>query len=358
MPSPRVLVLYNEPVLPRGHPLADSEAGVLKTVRNTSRALRQAGYTVRTRGVGENPETLLEGLREARPDAVFNLFEGLATQPGTEATVVGLLEWLAVPFTGSPSAALSLALDKHRTKQLLRGAGLPTPASVAVDRLPPDWPLGWPAIVKPARQDASVGIEQASVVSDPDQLERRCAWVLERFGPPALVEQFIPGREFHVHLIEDVCDPDVGASCLLHVAEVLFLEQAPGYWPIYSYDAKWTEASTEYEATPLQSPVVLGPDQLARLAELARGAYDLIGCRDYARLDLRMTPDGDFTILEVNPNPNLSSKLIGMALEEHGRTYADLAVGLVGNALARAPKPPVARTTKRKNRTRQRSPDR
>jgi D-alanine-D-alanine ligase len=195
-------------------------------------------------------------------------------------------------------------------------------------------------------------------VTSQAQLERRCALVLDRFGPPALVEQFVPGREFHVHLVEDHAgDPDPRPGGLLHVAEVLFLEQAPGYWPVYSYDAKWSEESSEYEMTPLQAPVVLAPEQRARLGELTRTAYDLIECRDYARLDLRMTPEGDFTILEVNPNPNLNSKLLALALEEHGWTYADLVATLVGNALARSPRPPAARAGKKKW-TKQRSSDR
>jgi D-alanine-D-alanine ligase len=336
MPFPRVLILYNEPVLPRGHPHADSETGVLQTVENTRRALRRAGYTVRTLGVGEDPGELLDGVREARPDVVFNLFEGLATQAGTEATVVGLLEWRGVPFTGSPSAALALALDKHRTKQLLRGAGLPTPAAFAVDRLPaPDCPLGWPVIVKPARQDASVGIEQASVATSQGQLERRCAFVLERFGPPALVEQFIPGREFHVHLIEDR-DADGGRSlCLLPLAEIVFLEQAPGYWPIYSYDAKWKADTREYQVTPLHSPVLLKPAQMERLGDLARQTYDLIGCRDYGRLDVRMTPEGEFFLLEVNPNPFLNSKAVINGLAGLGRSQTQFFLDLVRAALAR-----------------------
>jgi D-alanine-D-alanine ligase len=336
MSSPRVLVLYNQPILPAHHPCASSEAGILDTVETYRRALTEAGYPVRTLGVGEDLAALLSGLRAERPDVVFNLFEGLATQAGTEATVVGLLEWLDVPYTGSPPAALSLGLDKYRTKQLLRGAGLPTPPYVAVERLPaPDWPGGWPAIVKPARQDASVGIEQASVVTSREQLEARCAFVLEHFGPPALVEQFIPGREFHVHLFEETGNADVRPLSLLHVAEILFLEQAPGYWPIYSYDAKWSVESPEYDATPLQAPVALEPERLVRLGDLARQAYDLVGCRDYGRLDARMTPEGEFFLLEVNPNPNLNSKLIGMALEEHGRSRAEFAATLVRNTLAR-----------------------
>jgi D-alanine-D-alanine ligase len=338
MPSPRVLILYNQPVLPPDHPDAAAEAGILRTVDKTRKALRKAGYQVRSLGVGEDPARLLAGIARERPEVVFNLFEGLATQAGTEATLVGLLEWLALPCTGSPAAALALALDKYRTKQLLRGAGLATPAFLAVEGgQAPCWPGPWPAIVKPARQDASVGIEQASVVTTAGRLAARVGYVLDRFGPPALVEQFVPGREFHVHLFEDTSDPDVRPECLLHVAEILFLEQSPGYWPIYSYDAKWSENSPEYHATPLQTRVDLGPERLARLAELARKAYDLVGCRDYGRLDVRMTPEGDFFLLEVNPNPNLNSKLLGMALKENGRNYARLAATLVANALARSP---------------------
>ena len=337
MSAPRVLVLHNEPVLPPDHHDFASENEIRETAAGVSRVLGEGGFDVRRLGVGRDPAVLLEGLQRERPDVVFNLFEGLATQAGTEATVVGLLEWLGVPFTGSPAAALALALDKYRTKQLLRGAGLPTPAALAVDRLPaPACPLGWPVIVKPARQDASVGIDQASVVTSQAQLERRCAWVVDRFGPPALVEQFVPGREFHVHLIEEPGPEPGGRSlCLLPPAEIVFLEQAPGYWPIYSYDAKWKADSHEYEVTPLRSPVLLEPGPTERLAELARRAYDLVGCRDYGRLDVRMTPEGEFFILEVNPNPFLNSKAVINGLAALGRSQTQFFLDLVRSALAR-----------------------
>jgi D-alanine-D-alanine ligase len=336
MSPPRILVLHNEPVLPEGHPDYASEYEILETAATVGRVLQGAGYEVRRLGVGRDPMVLLEGLRRERPDAVFNLFEGLATQAGTEATVVGLLEWLGVPFTGSPSAALALALDKHRTKHLLRGAGLPTPASFAVDRLPvAECPLGWPVIVKPARQDASVGIEQASVATTQQELERRCAWVLERFGPPVLVEQFVLGREFHVHLIEDRDGSGGRSLCLLPLAEIVFLEQAAGYWPIYSYDAKWRADSHEYRVTPLQSPVLLDAGRMERLGDLARRAYDLLGCRDYGRLDVRMTEAGEFFILEVNPNPFLNSKAVLNGLAALGRSQTQFFLDLVQSALAR-----------------------
>ncbi|HJT77008.1 MAG TPA: hypothetical protein VJ739_07365 [Gemmataceae bacterium] len=336
MSAPRVLVLYNEPVLPAGHPAFASEHEIVETAESAAHTLADAGFEVRSLGVGADPTVLLTELRRERPDVVFNLFEGLATHTGTEATVVGLLEWLGVPCTGSPSAALALALDKSRTKHLLHGAGLPTPAFLAVEQLPvPAWSHGWPAIVKPARQDASVGIEQASVVTSPEQLARRCAWVLERFGPPVLVEQFIPGREFHVHVLEEVVLPGGRSLLLLPLAEIVFLEEGEGYWPIYSYDAKWAPGSREYETTPLRSPVTLDAAPMGRLTEIARAAFDLLGCRDYARLDVRMTGGGEFFVLEVNPNPFLNSRAVLNGLQALGRTQRQFFLALVQAALAR-----------------------
>jgi D-alanine-D-alanine ligase len=335
MSAPRVLVLHNEPVLPAGHPDFASEHEILETAATVSRVLSGAGFDVRRLAVGRDPGVLLPGVARERPEVVFNLFEGLATQAGTEATLVGLLEWLGLPCTGSPAAALSLALDKYRTKQLLRGAGLPTPAFLAVEgRRAPCWPGPWPAIIKPARQDASVGIEQASVVTTAGQLAARVEYVLDRFGPPALVEQFIPGREFHVHLIEET-GPGGRSLLLLPLAEIVFLEEKPGYWPIYSYDAKWDAGSHEYQVTPLYSPVVLGPALMDRLGDVARQAFDLVGCRDYARLDVRMTPDGDFYLLEVNPNPFLNSKGVINGLRALGRSQDRFFVDLVWAAYRR-----------------------
>src|SRR5262245_1155518 len=115
MTSPRILILYNEPVLPPDHPDRASEVELLATVKDIEAVLAKAGFQIEKLGVGNDPSVLLTGLNGDRPDLVFNLFEGLADRPQTEATVAGLLEWLDVPFTGSPSAALSLGRDKLRT---------------------------------------------------------------------------------------------------------------------------------------------------------------------------------------------------------------------------------------------------
>jgi D-alanine-D-alanine ligase len=334
--SPRILVLYNEPVLPLDHPEAESEREILQTVESVRSTLQQAGFTVARLGVGADPQALLTGLRRERPDAVFNLFEGLATKGQTEASVAGLLEWLEIPFTGSPAQALALAYDKYRTKHLLRGAGLPTPPFFRVDHLPcPPCPLDWPVIVKPGLQDASVGIEQASVVTDQDQLNRRVAHVLERYGAPVLVEQFIRGREFHVTVVEEAGkDPATPQVTVLPLAEIVFLDETAGYWPIYSYDAKWRTQGREYQATPLLSPVTVEPALMDRIAQISREAYDLVGCRDYARIDVRVTPMGEPYILEVNPNPFINSMSVINGLMAVGRTHAQFIVDLARSKMA------------------------
>src|SRR5262245_60885409 len=163
----RVLILYNQPVLPEDHPEAESDHEILYTAEQVGKHLTKAGIHVTRLGVGRDPAVLLAGIKRARPDVVFNLFEGLADDPETEAHAVGLLDWLGIPYTGSPFWTLCLARKKHLTKQLLLGAGLPTPDFFAVEEMPvPECLLDWPVIVKPAEQDASVGLDQGSVVTD------------------------------------------------------------------------------------------------------------------------------------------------------------------------------------------------
>src|SRR5262249_26046819 len=136
MPPPKTLLLYNEPTLPEGHPDAASEHEIVDTVAEVASALVPAGFRVGRLAASHDPDALVAGLRRHRPDVVFNLFEGTHQRGETEAYAAGVLQWAGVPFTGSPSEALAVARSKHLTKQLLRGAGLPTPDFFVVDALP------------------------------------------------------------------------------------------------------------------------------------------------------------------------------------------------------------------------------
>ncbi|MFO0929818.1 MAG: hypothetical protein U0736_22800 [Gemmataceae bacterium] len=268
MERERVLVLYNEPVLPVDHPDYVSEVEVLDNVEAVEAVLREAGYQADRLGVTGNPQELLDGLCSHRPDAVVNLFEGTADDNASELYAAGLLEWLGVPYTGCPFQTLVLARSKHLAKRLFQADGLPTAPFFVADGSAPltACPLHFPVIVKPAQQDASVGVTQNSVVTDLDGLNRQVRYVVDQFGQPALVEEFIRGRELTFALVEM---PDLR---FLPATEAVFPDRGPDYWPILSYDAKWTRGSAEFETTDYHFKAELPPDLHRRLEDYCRRA--------------------------------------------------------------------------------------
>ncbi len=297
--SHHVLVLFNEPTLPRGHADAAAEHEVLETVDFVAARLSQAGFRTSRLGISHDPSPLLTALETIRPDVVFNLYEGTADHGQTEAYLAGLLEWRSAPYTGCPFQALALARDKPKAKLLLQGAGLPTPRFLVAEHLPlPHCPLRWPVIVKLAAEDASIGIDQGSVVSCQKELEQRVTRLLERYRQPVLIEEYIDGRELDVAVIEN---PDVR---VLPIAEIMFTEPAGKRWKIVTYDSKWLPNSAEDRATAPCCPANLPGDLAERVVQLAVQAFRLLGCRDYARVDFRVDPAGEPCILEINPNPD------------------------------------------------------
>jgi D-alanine-D-alanine ligase len=241
---------------------------------------------------------LLVKLRRIAPDAVLNLCEGDLDRRAWEHLVPAILELGGWPYTGSPPEALALAQDKHRFNACLRGAGVPTPPGLACWERPaaaPPFPAPW--LVKPAREDGSLGISQASVVASLDELQERVAAALGRFGAPVLVERYIRGREVNAALL---------GGEVLPFSEVDFAGLPEGLHPICGVEAKWLSETPHYRHTRTFAPAVLEPGLAARVAELARAAAALAGCRDYARIDFRVHPEEGPYVIEVNPNPDLS----------------------------------------------------
>jgi D-alanine-D-alanine ligase len=190
--------------------------------------------------------------------------------------------------------------------------------------------LQWPVIVKPANQDASVGIEQDSVVQTQAALQSRVAQMLDRYGPPILIEEYIGGREFCVGLYER---PEL--TCM-PIAEYEF-RSIDGVWPIITYEGKWTEGSRDYDMSTMKFPAKnVSPPLAERLRNVAERTYRLFGCRDYARLDFRVNDAGEPFVLELNTNPGLNPEAgFALGLQSMGLTWASLVLQLVQNALAR-----------------------
>ncbi len=236
---------------------------------------------------------------------MFNLFEGTGGVGSGEAEVAGLIESLGCAMTGSPAECLSLVRHKARTKRLLAAAGVPTPEFVLVEADAPlelrslaDLLAAGPMIVKPAHEDASLGIGPASIVEDEAHLHAQLRTVRARYGA-ALVERFIVGREFNAAVL---AAPDAE---LLPLAEIEFAGRGRPGWQIVTYDAKWTTESDAYHQTPAACPARLDADTAARAGQLALAAFRLTGCRDYARVDLRQDAAGRLFVLEVNANPDI-----------------------------------------------------
>ncbi len=331
-----VLLLYNEPLLSADDPDWASEAGVLESVEAVGAALVARGHRVRKLGVGSSVERLLEKLpRIAPPDVVFNLFEGFGGVGRGESEITGLVELMGYPVTGSPAECLALVRDKARTKWLLAGAGVPTPAFRLIGAEGPTDERAvvallseGAAIVKPAHEDASLGIGPESVVTEPAALLRQIEHVRHRYGP-VLVEQFIVGREFNAAVLA------LGEPELLPLAEIEFSGPGPQGWQIVTYEAKWAVGSAADRATPPRCPADLDPSAAQRIGHMALAAFRLTGCRDYARVDMRMDGQGRVYVLEVNGNPDIGpSAGFARSLGVAGFDYAEFADRMVRHVFA------------------------
>jgi D-alanine-D-alanine ligase len=334
----RVALLYNAPALPPDHPDFASEAGVLESVRAIAEAIRSAGHEAGEVACGSFVAALVSTLSEPRPDVVVNLCESFAGQSVKEPHVASLLEMLALPYTGSPPDCLALARDKPRTKRLLAGAGVATPAFIEVHRgsqIPErqvcDSLATGPLIVKPAREDASLGITGDSVTADWPELSRQVAAIHEQYGD-ALIERYVEGREFNVGIIE------LPKLTVLPIAEIQFEALSASRFPVLTYAGKWSPDSADFAATPVHCPAAIDKDLERCIKDTAIRAYQLTGCRDYARIDLRADRAGQPQVLDVNANPDLSpSAGLSRMLKAAGIDYAEFVEKLVLQAQGRTP---------------------
>ena len=235
-------------------------------------------------------------LAEADVDVVFNIAEGLIGR-NREAQVPALCELLAIPYTGSDSATLAVALDKALAKKVLRQHGILTPEfqlfETGRERLSPT--LKFPVIVKPNAEGSSKGIGSASVTADEASMRVVVKDLLEKYRQPALVEEYIPGREFTIGLLGE------RRPRILPPMEIVFKDRSVER-PVYDFQVKqeW-EKHVEYSC-----PAKLTPTELRSLERAARDTFDALDCRDVARVDVRMNDKGQVYVLEVNPLPGLT----------------------------------------------------
>ena len=327
------MVLYNEPF----HLDEPSEADVLNEVEDVRGALEAGGWAVEALGLsGSSLAERIAALAAARDQlVVFNLTEGLDGEARHEPLVAGLLDLHGVPFTGSGALALSWALDKSVARACLAQAGIPVSPAEIFHQVPGAGAAGaleYPVVLKPAREDGSLGITKDSFVETPSDLGPRLDDLLIRFRQPILAEVYLPGREFNVGVIGE----GEGATAL-PVAEIEFTGYAPGEPRMVTHGAKWDPGGVDDLRTMPRCPAAVTPVLAERLASLAVSGYRVLGCRDYARLDMRLDAGGEPRVMDVNPNPDISRGAgLARAVAASGRSYEDFVDSLVEAAWTRS----------------------
>jgi D-alanine-D-alanine ligase len=291
-------------------------AAVVANVHEVRDVLRRRGHEVELLPVRYGDFRWLSRVR--RSDLVFNLCEGINGHARFEDLVVGTLELTGVPFTGCRTWPTTVCHRKHVANTLLSSAGVPVPTFTLAqaNKTPAEFPL--PAIVKPAAEDASVGIDNGAVCTSKRALKRRVAQMLEQFEE-VLVQEYVAGREFNVGFV---------GNRMLPIAEIRFEELPQGTWPIVSYAAKWIPGS----------PADLPPELLQTIGQVARKAWEhMADGEGYGRVDMRLSEEGQPYVLEVNPTPDLSSNA-GLARmgRAFGWSYDDLVMQIVDEALTRS----------------------
>ena len=238
----------------------------------------------------------VDKLRRARVDLVFNLCESIDGVAALEPPVISVLELLGIPYSGSSSWTTSLCLRKHVVNAALERAGLPVPKFAVVRRGGAIPSVGFPAICKPAAEDASIGVEQRSVVRTTRQLVERVEAMLERWDE-VLVQRYVEGREVNVGILGDA---------VLPIAEIDFGRMPKGMWRIVTYRSKWETGSDEDLGSAPRCPARLPASVASQLRRVAVAAWWIAGGSGYGRVDFRIDDRGKPWILEVNANPDIS----------------------------------------------------
>ncbi len=306
-----------------------AEEAIREEIGAVEEALRFLGHESYVMAIRDEIFSVIHWLEEIRPDVVFNLCESVYGNACWEMNIPALLDLFRIPYTGSSPLTLGLCVDKGKVKDILQSQGIPTPRYRIFDRGgTPVEGNGFPLIVKPLHEDGSLGIWKDSVVQDERALRRQIQYVIERYQQPALVEEFIDGRELNVGLLETD-----GKVEVLPISEIDYSEFPQGVPKICGYEAKWEVGSLEYQKSKPICPARLEPVIQKRVEEIALKVFKLFGCRDYARVDMRLDPRERAFVLEVNPNPDISPQS-GMirAIKARGMTYTEF----VGNLLERA----------------------
>ena len=309
-----------------------------EVVDNVEEVLISQGYQVALLPINQSIDRITNGIRQEKPDLIFNLVETFRNNDRFDSNVTALIEMFNIPFTGATSGGLFLSGDKHVSKKIFDFHRIPY-ADFFVVRVGQDVavPRGfsYPLFVKPVREDASIGIDDNSVARDYESLVKKVKELHDTLGGDVMVEEFIDGREFYVSVLGDD-----GSAKPLDIVELDFSRYPSNKPKIYSNKAKIDENSEEFKKIDFNyGPSLkktLSEDVQKKMGDLAVKVCKALDVHDYARIDMRMDQDGKIYVLEANLNPYLAKEdIMAMAARASGISYDKLVGEIVRSALAR-----------------------
>jgi D-alanine-D-alanine ligase len=335
--SLHVALVYNADtgIIPDTPEDRGSTADLRHMIRDMARVLRSLGHRVTVVPLAHDLFAFQRRLRRLNPDVVFNQYDDVVHGALYEMLFAAMVPMMGFPLTGSPALALGLSRYKHMSASLLHGSGIPIPPCTEllekvgdVDRY--EW--RFPLIVQPSQEHAGTGLDRDSIVHSKKALRRQVGHVLRTYNQPALVQRFLPGREFNVGIVGGK------RPRVMPLAEVNYAELPSEIPPIMSYAAKWIETSVEYKKTSVICPAEVEPELARQISDVAMRAFRAVQSWGYSRVDIRLDEAGIPRVLEVNCNASLEEGVaLARSAERAGIRYAQLLQMIIDAALEGPP---------------------
>jgi len=339
----KILICYNEPTgiyanysgktSVEGAAIEDSsDPGLTSQVSDIQKILQQQFQQVECLPFSRDFAKALRRILQLTPDIILNFVEALAGDTNFEGHIAGAFEILDIEFTGNRAMTLGNCLNKLKTKQILRSLGVRSPkyllARLNAKMAEADLKLKYPLILKLNKEDASIGISENSVVHDFQALQGQLDFLFRTYHQDVLIEECLPGREISAAVLGDR---------VLPLSEISY-DGLPEHLPkIVTYEAKWAPHSAYYQFTTPVCPAVVDPDLQSLIEKTALAAFNALDCRDYARVDFRLSKRDIPHVVDVNPNPDLSPEAgFIRSASRAGMSYEQVLFSLVEFALQRS----------------------
>ena len=249
----------------------------------------------------EADSNAFEKFKQSKPDIVFNIAEGF-NNLSRESQIPAMLDMLNIPYTGSDALTLGICLDKARTKEILSYYKIPNAKFLLVDKYTPlsNHSIEFPSIVKPVSEGSSKGIFNSSLVRNYDELNAEIKRVVDEYNQPAIIEEFLPGKEFTVAIIGND-----DSTQILPIVEIKYENFPDNVEHLYSYEAKWILDTKDNVFDVFECPAAIDNDLEKQIKDAALRTYKVLRCKDWSRIDIRLDKNGTPNVIEINPLPGI-----------------------------------------------------